>query len=510
MNFEIQEHQLIKRVAILKALSIFSETEDSVLKAIAHHLTAITVPDGERVFMKGDTGRSMYIIVNGSVKVHDGHHIFTILGNEEVFGEFSLIDSQIRSASVTALEKTELLCLEQDVFFDIMAKNVDVTRGVLKSIVKRLYDKDQLEEQLAVRNTEILQQKEEIEAQRDEIEAQRNEIETQRDEVIRQRDQISYQQKEITSSIRYASRIQTAVLTPDDKINKLLPEYFILFRPRDIVSGDFYWVKEKDNKILVAVADCTGHGVPGAFMSMLGVAFLNEIGNTSSFIHPDKILNQLRQHIILALNQTGKQGEANDGMDIALALIDFDNMELQFAGANNPVWIVRNLRDAQRENPVIEEFKNIADNKITVIQDNNKHQNKHDSQTFTLTHTTAITLHESQPDYVLLEIKPDRMPISISVRKEKDFSNNVVKIVKGDAIYLFSDGFADQFGGKDCRKFYTKYFKELLLRLQNNPMALQKEFIENALIDWMAFPNPKNHGKSYDQIDDILVVGIKI
>jgi len=115
-----------------------------------------------------------------------------------------------------------------------------------------------------------------------------------------------------------------------------------------------------------------------------------------------------------------------------------------------------------------------------------------------------------QPDYVMLEIKPDRMPISISVRKEKDFSNNVIKILKGDALYMFSDGFADQFGGKDCRKYYSKYFKELLLRIQNNTMEMQKELIECALIDWMAFPNLKNDGKSYDQIDDILVIGIKI
>jgi tetratricopeptide (TPR) repeat protein len=155
---------------------------------------------------------------------------------------------------------------------------------------------------------------------------------------------LAYQKKQITDSIAYASRIQTAILPPGDFISKLIPQHFILFKPRDVVSGDFYWVTHKDNKMIIAAIDCTGHGVPGAFMSMLGFAFLNEIVNKEGELKANIILNQLRDYVKKSLHQTGKEGETNDGMDAALCIIDKENQELQFAGAYKPLYLIRNSK----------------------------------------------------------------------------------------------------------------------------------------------------------------------
>jgi len=473
IDVDIEEGRLNQRVLFLKRVTLFTETDEKILKYIALHLSNILVLKGENVFSKNDPGHSMFIIVSGSVKVHDGHHIFTTLTEGQFFGEYSLLDAQVRSASVTALERSELLRLGQEEFFHVMSENIEVSRSVLKSIVKRLYDKDHLEEQLAQRNLEILQQKEEITAQRDEIEAQRNEIEIQRDEVIRQRDQIIFQQREITASIRYARRIQNAVLPPVDSVYKLLPQHFILFKPRDIVSGDFYWIGRKNNSILVAAADCTGHGVPGAFMSMLGIAFLNEIASRSDIHTPGQMLDYLREQVIFALNQTGRFGEATDGMDIAICMIDFQLNELQYAGANNPLWLIR---------------KQVSEEDVY----------------------QKIKKNEHHTDVSLIELKPDRMPIGISNRLDYKFKNHVIPLQSGDSIYLFSDGFSDQFGGHEGRKYYSKNFKELLISIQDCPMDIQHGIIEQTLKEWTAFPNPDDDDNQFEQIDDILVIGIRI
>ncbi|GAH78148.1 unnamed protein product, partial [marine sediment metagenome] len=158
----------------------------------------------------------------------------------------------------------------------------------------------------------------------------------------RQRDRIAIQNKEIRDSIKYARRIQTAIMPPGDYLSDKLPHRFVLYLPKDIVSGDFYWLSETQGKIIVTVADCTGHGVPGAFMSMLGTAFLNEIVNKSKIFHPNEILNHLRTQVITSLRQKGELGGSQDGMDIAMYVLDMKNKSLEFAGANNPLLIFRN------------------------------------------------------------------------------------------------------------------------------------------------------------------------
>ncbi len=256
---------------------------------------------------------------------------------------------------------------------------------------------------------------------------------------------ISEQKKEITDSIRYAKRIQNAMLTPTEDISVLLPEHFILFSPRDIVSGDFYWFTRHENKIVCIAADCTGHGVPGAFMSMLGIAYLNEIYSKNPEIRASELLDELRRHVIQSLHQTGRSGENQDGMDITAIIIDAKEQTLQFAGANNPLFLYRNSE-----------------------------------------------LHE---------YKPDKMPIGIHGKEMNPFTNHEVKIHKGDVIYAFSDGFADQFGGPNGKKYMIKKFKEKLFDIHEKPMNTQKKELEDALVDWMAETR---------QVDDILVIGIRL
>lgn len=263
--------------------------------------------------------------------------------------------------------------------------------------------------------------------------------------------ELERQKKEITDSIHYAQRIQDAVLPGLDTIREKIPEYFILFKPRDIVSGDFYWFSEIDKKIVIVAADCTGHGVPGAFMSMLGVSFLNKIVNEDKITEANHILNDLRENVIQSLRQTGKEGEQKDGMDIGLCVIDFDRMIMEFAGAHNPLYFIR--------------------------------------------------------DDELNETKADRMPIAFD-DQHAEFTSHQIPLKKGDCFYMLSDGYADQFGGPYGKKFKYKALKELLLNIRDKPMNEQKEILDQTLQEWTSGLDPE--GKPYEQIDDILVVGVRI
>ncbi len=261
-----------------------------------------------------------------------------------------------------------------------------------------------------------------------------------------QNDLISKQHKEITDSIHYAQRIQRAILPPVELIEALIPERFILFRPRDIVSGDYYWLHSHGSKVIVAAADCTGHGVPGAFMSMLGVTFLSEIVGKNEDIHANEILNIMRENIIRSLHQKGKIGESQDGMDMAIYIIDMETRQMQYAGANNSLVMIRN-------NEVI-------------------------------------------------QYKADKMPVGIHIKKSEMFTNNIIDLLEGDCIYTFSDGYQDQFGGPDGRKLMIKNMKEFLLKIHQNPMAEQRQLLDNNLNDWI--------GEEHEQIDDVLVIGVKV
>lgn len=263
-------------------------------------------------------------------------------------------------------------------------------------------------------------------------------------ELKKANEEIEEKNREITDSIRYALRIQEAVLPQEELFNKFMPEHFIFFRPKDIVSGDFYWMTQKNHFSVIVAADCTGHGIPGAFMSMLGISFLNAIVGEMEKPKANEILEQLRAQVIKSLHQTGKEGEAKDGMDIALCVFNNKTNELEFAGAYNALYHIRNGE--------------------------------------------------------LSEIKADRMPIAIHWHEDLPFTNQKLQVKSGDTIYLFSDGYADQFGGPKGKKFMYKQFKNLLLSVQGYSMEKQKEILAEKFDKWK--------GES-DQIDDVILIGIR-
>jgi len=324
---------------------------------------------------------------------------------------------------------------------------------IVKLNIRRLQlDKIKLEGIIDERTAEIRQKNVVLEQQKEEITAQRDEIEIQKDKVTLQKDQIEEQKKNITDSILYASKIQIALLPPEPVLDELLPEHFILWKPRDIVSGDFYWTSKKNNKTVLVAADCTGHGVPGAFMSMLGISYLNEIMNKFEDIRAGQILDELKASVKTALRQTGKDHETKDGMDMALCIFDFDAMQMEYAGAYNSLLLIR-------------------DNEV-------------------------------------FKFDADRMPIGIYIKERDNFKNHVIEMKKGDNFYIHSDGYVDQFGGDKGNKLMTRKFKELLLENHKKPSIEQKIALEEFLIEWTSHKN--EIGETYKQLDDILIIGVKI
>ncbi len=315
------------------------------------------------------------------------------------------------------------------------------------------------------------------------LEIKQEEITQQNEEIIFQKNIIERSHKNITDSISYAKRIQTAVLPSQEMINLILPQHFILFKPRDIVSGDFYFVKQIKNITLLAVADCTGHGVSGAFMSMLGLAILNEIVRKQSVTNSAQVLNELRNQIKQALQQTGVKGEQQDGMDIAFCAIDLENYSLSFAGAHNPCWIFRSeeLKVKSEEFGVKSEEFGGKESKLLTL--NSKL-------------LTPLKTLNSQ----LLILEPDYMPVGVYA-KERPFNERPFQLQTNDVLYLFSDGYHSQFGGDKKLPLKSKYFKEILSEICNLPMNEQKQILENKFNEWRG---------TNEQTDDVLVLSVRI
>jgi hypothetical protein len=277
------------------------------------------------------------------------------------------------------------------------------------------------------------------------------------------------QKEELESSIHYASRIQMALLPSESILADNIKNYFILFKPREIVSGDFYWMIKKNNRLYIVAADCTGHGVPGAFMSLLGMSFLDEIIDKEMAPRADHILSEMRLHVTESLKQVGGEDEAKDGMDMALLVIDFNVSRMEFSGAYNPCFKVRRMTEQEAAN-YHEDSMEMADGSM------------------------------SNGKYILETLFASKMPIGISSRMHESFVFADWNIEKGISYYMFSDGYIDQFGGSSGRKFMKKNFKKLILDIQDYPMHKQRELLEQNLNEWM--------GQS-PQIDDILVMGIR-
>ncbi len=315
-------------------------------------------------------------------------------------------------------------------------------------------------------NTALNSQKEEILSQRDELQSVNEELHVVNEEINNHRDVLQEKHTQITDSITYASRIQTAMLPESTIIPNFFAQYFVFYKPRDIVSGDFYWAKLINNDtIVIAAADCTGHGVPGAFVSMLGISFLNEIVNKDELTNANTVLDTLREKIKTSLKQQGNDSESKDGMDIAVCIIDKKNMKLQYSGAHNPLYIIR------KEEVTVNTIKK----KIRIVKN-------------------------EQEKLVLTEIKADHQPIGVYI-KERPFSNIEIDIRKNDRMYIFSDGYIDQFGGVIGQKYKSKTFKKSLLTIQHLSITEQKEYLIKEFEDWK--------GK-LDQLDDILVMGFDL
>lgn len=258
--------------------------------------------------------------------------------------------------------------------------------------------------------------------------------------------QIEFKNKEITDSIKYAKRIQEAILPPDELVDKLFPENFVLYKAKDIVSGDFYWVERWGNQTLIAAVDCTGHGVPGALMSVVGYNLLNQAVNEHGLSKPNLILNALNKGVSNTLRQKMEESSVKDGMDISLCAFDTKRMVVEFAGAYNSLYHVR-------------------DGKLT-------------------------------------EIKGDKFPVGIFLGEEmKQFTNHEVQVQQGDSLYIFTDGYVDQFGGPEGKKFKARQFQQMILSMQDKPMSEQGALLNETIERWRG---------QLEQVDDILVIGVKV
>ncbi|MBN1186383.1 MAG: SpoIIE family protein phosphatase [Bacteroidales bacterium] len=348
-----------------------------------------------------------------------------------------LVDSVIRISGGHFNERVELL------------GNNEITKlsekfNIMIEQLESYYN--ELEQKVKERTAEIVQQKEEIEAQRDTLEEQRNMLAEINEHLQKAYNEIDQQKKHITDSIYYARRIQNAILPPKEYVQELLPNSFIFYKPKDIVSGDFYWFMKKDDKIMFAAVDCTGHGVPGAFMSIVGHNQLNYSVNVKNASKPSDILDELNLGVTGTLRQTRGKSNVKDGMDISLCVYETKKKRIQFAAAYRPFILIR--------------------------------------------------------DDEIIEIKGDKFPIGAFVDEElKNFENHELEVKEGDMIYMFSDGYPDQFGGEDGGKFLIKKFRQLLFDIHKKPVEEQRVILEESFYDWKG---------SLEQVDDILVIGVKI
>ena len=274
---------------------------------------------------------------------------------------------------------------------------------------------------------------------------QKNIIAIQNDLVQKQKQLVEEKQKEISDSINYAHRIQSSFMASENDFAKVLKDYFIFFKPKDVVSGDFYWANSFDNNLFLCVADSTGHGIPGAFMSLLNISLLNEAIFSKELTNTHEILNFVRKILIKGLKQDISGQGGNDGMDCCIIKIDFTKLELQYSGANNPLWIIR---------------------------ENN-----------------------------LIEIKADKMAVGRSPKQDSSFSNQSIKLERGDSLYLFTDGFPDQFGGPKGKKYKYKQFEELLHSTVHEPMNFQKKKLNETFENWKG---------DLEQVDDVCIIGVRI
>lgn len=413
---------------LLKKLEIFAGIPEEMLHDFAGRLELKGFPSGTTIIQKGEHGDSMFVIASGRVKIHDGDHTVAETEAGNFFGEFSLLDAGPRSMSVTALEDITVLTITRELFFSLLQSQPEVAQRIISTLTKRLRKQ----------NESIISQ---LRSREEELTRLVNE---RTKELQIKNEQITIKNREITDNVNYARRIQSAILPEDEKIKAAFPESFVLYKPKDIVSGDFYAHFSLAETEIIITADCTGHGVTGAFLSVVGNSLLRQIINERMITDPGKILDLLHEEMITVLNQ--RNNDSTDGMDIAICALDKKTKALRYASANRPLWIARSGE--------------------------------------------------------MLTFSPDKYPVGgTQIHHEKDFTSHEIQLQSGDTFYIFSDGYADQFGGEAGKKVMTKKFRELLLSMQSEQMEKQKELLHVFFESWKG---------EMEQVDDVLVIGVRV
>lgn len=312
-----------------------------------------------------------------------------------------------------------------DAYYKPLSKDDSLGHALLKMRNDLSENERVLEQKVIERTEQVVKQKEEIEVKTKELE-------------------ILF--KQVTDSIHYAKRIQEAILPPNNLVKKFLPESFVLYKPKDIVSGDFYWIDQKGDWSYFAAVDCTGHGVPGAFMSIVGYNLLKDILKNTESMEPSIIMDKMNDGVAHTLHTNTTSGkQTKDGMDMALCALNYQTLELQYSGAFNPLYIIRGEE--------------------------------------------------------LIQYKANKFPVGMFIGDKQNFTNHRIQLQKGDRIYIFSDGYADQFGGPKGKKFMAGNFRQLLMDVSKLPIEKQKTTLNQTIEEWRG---------NLEQVDDILIIGVTI
>jgi len=397
----------------------------STITNLSNNMIVIYKPNGDIDWYNAAYGKRINIDIEDYKYLEKPINVTTISSNKN-----------LKHVIASVLKEKAVIAYESEM------KTENDQRWLQTTLTPILDDNDEVRLIISV-DTDITQ----IKMYEKKIEQQKNEAEMQRNLALVQKSEIENRQNEMFGSIRYAKRIQTSILPKPKQIHRDFNDSFVLFMPKDIVSGDFYWYHRIENKYFIAAVDCTGHGVPGAFLSIIGSYLLNSIVIHNGIHTPADILKNLNRKIKISL-KSDTQEQNNDGMDIALAVIDKELHTIEFSGAMRPLYLFN-------------------------------------SNGFE-------------------EIKGDKIPITSNITGtsiNNTFLNNVRTFNPGDQFYIFSDGITDQFGGDDGKKYLTRRFKDLLNSIKDKPMREQKDLIRMANDEW--------RGSKYDQVDDILVIGVR-
>ena len=439
-NYSLRALTLAQEIGAISQIKYASKNLFKVYKSLGNYKESLSMYE-------------LYINMRDSIKSEENQK--EIIRQELKY----TYQKQADSIAIEQRKKEELALAEQKRKDDLAAKENEKKNLIIAAVVAGLALVLIFTFFVINRLRITRKQKGIIEEQKAEVEQQKSAVEIAHKETERQKLLIEEAHTEITDSINYAKRLQDAILPSLEEVNKHLSSNFILFKPKDVVSGDFYWFENLNGTSYIAAADCTGHGVPGAMVSVVCSNALNRSVKEFGITEPAKILDKTRALVIETFAKSGS--EVKDGMDIALCSIK-DN-KVTYAGANNPLWIVRKtelLTEGQKQE------------RSTLIQDG----------------------------IALIEYKADKQPIGLYAGMQA-FSQKEIDLYKGDSLYFFTDGFADQFGGDKGKKFKYRPFKKLLIQLNSTPMSDQEQLISAAFENWQG---------NLEQVDDVCVIGVRV